>query len=75
MELPFIRDALLRTAAPDGKVIRLPPPAVETEFLKAQGGNLPFAPAYGEHTDALLTEAGLSDVEIRSLHARGVIAG
>jgi crotonobetainyl-CoA:carnitine CoA-transferase CaiB-like acyl-CoA transferase len=34
---------------------------------------LPFPPGYGEHTDAVLAEAGFSADELESLRARGVI--
>jgi crotonobetainyl-CoA:carnitine CoA-transferase CaiB-like acyl-CoA transferase len=35
---------------------------------------LAFAPAYGEHTDTILEEAGLSAEEIADLRARRVVA-
>ncbi len=73
-ELPFVASSALRTSTPDGRTIRLPPPAAPTEFLEQQGKELPFAPAYGEHTNALLTEIGLSQEEILSLRDRGIVA-
>ncbi|MBK8999804.1 MAG: CoA transferase [Myxococcales bacterium] len=74
MDQDFLKDALLRTHAPDGKSIRLPPPAVSTDFLESQGRELRFAPAYGEHTHAVLSEVGVPSAEIASLKERGVIA-
>ena len=74
MELPFLKDALLHTTTPDGRRLRLPPPAVLTEHLRATGGELPFAPAYGGDTDAVLGEVGLSGHEITGLRERGVVA-
>lgn len=74
MDLPFVRDSLLKTVAPDGHEIRLPPPAVETPYLESVNRTVPFPPAFGENTDAVLREAGVEDAEIRSLHERGVIA-
>jgi len=47
---------------------------VGTPHLAAQGGELPFAPAYGEHTGAVLTEVGLDAAEIGALRGAGVIA-
>jgi crotonobetainyl-CoA:carnitine CoA-transferase CaiB-like acyl-CoA transferase len=72
--LPFVRQSALQTVAPDGRVIRLPPPAVPVSHLEAIDRTLPFPPGYGEHTDAVLTEAGFSAGELESLRARGVIA-
>ncbi len=74
MELPFLADSLLRTRTPDGRTLRLPPPAVRTAHLDASGGELPFAPAYGEHTDALLREVGVGQAEIARLRGAGVVA-
>jgi crotonobetainyl-CoA:carnitine CoA-transferase CaiB-like acyl-CoA transferase len=72
--LPFVASSNLTTNTPDGHSIRLPPPAVRTEHLDKLEGTLPFAPAYGEHTDKLLLEIGLSDSEIAGLRDRGVVA-
>jgi crotonobetainyl-CoA:carnitine CoA-transferase CaiB-like acyl-CoA transferase len=73
-DLPFVSSNALRTATPDGRAVRLPPPAVETDYLRQIKGILPFAPAYGEHTDAVLKEVGLSPPEIASLRERGIVA-
>jgi len=73
MKLDFVQPALLHTHTPDGATIRLPPPAVATSFLAERGGELPFAPAYGEHTRAVLAEAGVDAAEIDRLGAGGVI--
>ena len=74
MDLPWVARAALRTTAPDGRTVRLPPPAVPTPFLEAAEGVLPFAPAYGEHTDAVLGEIGLDRASIGSLRRRGIVA-
>jgi len=74
MDLPFVAPALLRTRAPDGRTVRLPPPAVGTPFLRERKGELPFAPGYGEHTDAVLGEAGLDGAAIAALRREGVVA-
>lgn len=73
-DLDFVKATALRTVAPDGREVRLPPPAVSTPYLESRGGELPFAPAYGEHTEALLREAGLSDGEVSALRREGVVA-
>lgn len=72
--LPFVVSTSLKTSAPDGRAVRLPPPAVHTDYLEKINRTLPFAPAYGEHTDAILNEVGLSASEIVSLRNRGVVA-
>jgi len=73
-ELPFVSAAALKTRSPEGKTVRLPPPAVMTGHLEKSSRTLPFAPAYGEHTETLLAEIGLSASEISSLKDRGVVA-
>jgi crotonobetainyl-CoA:carnitine CoA-transferase CaiB-like acyl-CoA transferase len=73
-DLPFVRSSLLRTTSPDGRVVRLPPPPVSTTYLRSLDGELPFAPAYGEHTDAILAEVGIDGAEAEQLRQRGVVA-
>jgi phenylsuccinyl-CoA transferase len=74
MDLEFLRGTLLHTTAPDGRKIRLPPPGASTPHLAEIGGEMPFAPAYGEHTGALLEEIGLDSNRVEDLRARGVVA-
>lgn len=74
MELPFVASTALRTVAPDGRRVRLPPPAQDTRWLLDRDREIPFAPGYGEHTKAVLAEIGLSDDEVASLHERGIVA-
>ena len=72
--LPFVVSNALKTTTPEGRTVRLPPPSVHTNHLEQINRNLPFAPAYGEHTDTILTEIGLSSSEIASLRERKVVA-
>ena len=74
MDLPFVASTAMRTIAPDGRVVRLPPPAQDTKWIQDRDRVIPFAPAYGEHTDALLAEIGLREDEVASLHERGIVA-
>lgn len=73
-DLPFVAETALRTVTPDGRTVRLPPAATSTPHLDGCGGELPFAPGYGEDTDEVLGELGLSPVEISRLRTEGCIA-
>jgi crotonobetainyl-CoA:carnitine CoA-transferase CaiB-like acyl-CoA transferase len=71
MQLDAIAAKLTSTTLPDGRTIRLPPPAVDT----ARGSrHYDVAPRFGEQTDAVLAEAGLTTGEISTLRACGVVA-
>jgi itaconate CoA-transferase len=72
--LPFVASNALQTTALDGRTVRLPPPSNQTDYLEQINRSLPFAPAYGEHTDTILAEVGLSSSEIASLRERKVVA-
>ena len=74
MSLPFVESVALRTVTPDGRTVRLPPPAVTTPHLEETGGCLPFAPEYGEHSRSLLAEIGLSASTIEALEEEGIVA-
>ena len=67
-ELPGIREHLTATRLPDGRTVRLPPTAVETESREYS-----LAPRYGEHTREVLEETGLAGDEIDDLMRRGVV--
>lgn len=71
--LPTLSSRLLTTTTPDGKTVRLPPPASSSPHLDEQGRDLPFAPAYGEHTDAILAEVGFPGDMVAELRTQGVI--
>lgn len=73
-DLDFVREQACRTEAPDGREIRLPPPAVRAPHLDTLDNRLPFPPSYGEHTHPVLLEAGFSRAELAVLSDAGVIA-
>jgi crotonobetainyl-CoA:carnitine CoA-transferase CaiB-like acyl-CoA transferase len=73
-DLPYTSSQALSTITPDGRRVRLPPPAVDTEHLQNINRILPFAPAYGAQTESLLQEIGLSSYEIEALKAGNVVA-
>ncbi len=72
IEEPHLAGILGATQAPDGRRIRLPPTAVAIPEAPRE---LPFAPRQGEHTRAVLAEAGLAGDEIDALFFDGVAAG
>lgn len=74
MQLSSVARDLLRTTAPDGTEIRLPPAACSTPNLERSQQRVPFAPGYAEHTDAVLNEAGLSSTDVADLRQSGVVA-
>ncbi len=67
-----ISSRLTTTTTPDGKQIHMQPMAVD---LEAGNRTLSFAPKYGEHTRAILTEAGLEESTITALESVGIIPG
>jgi crotonobetainyl-CoA:carnitine CoA-transferase CaiB-like acyl-CoA transferase len=73
-ELPVLRDRLTRTTlpgGPEGRTVRMQPQAVDRADSAI---DLPFAPKYGEHTRAVLAEAGLARAEVDALYGAGVVA-
>ncbi len=66
-----IRGKLLRTRAPDGREIRLQPMAVDLEDAPTEYG---FPPRFGEHTEALLAEAGYAQADLAAMRHAGVIS-
>jgi crotonobetainyl-CoA:carnitine CoA-transferase CaiB-like acyl-CoA transferase len=67
-DLPGIREHLTRTRLPDGREVRLPPAAVETGRTE-----FPLSPRYGEHTGAVLREAGFRPDEVEELRRQEVV--
>ncbi|NMF89405.1 CaiB/BaiF CoA transferase family protein [Aromatoleum petrolei] len=72
-DMEAVRRRLTTTRMPGGKLVHMQPMAVDV--AGADGGELPFAPRYGQHTDAVLREAGCSEDDIALLHSRGIVAG
>jgi crotonobetainyl-CoA:carnitine CoA-transferase CaiB-like acyl-CoA transferase len=61
---------LTTTRTPDGKVIHLPPLAVDAEDART---DYTFAPRYSQHTEPVLAEAGFSEAEIAELRSTGIV--
>ena len=73
-DLPFVKATALKTTSPDGREVRLPPTAVDEPCIDSRGRELPFAPSFGEHTEAVLKEAGYVPERIDELRGKGAIA-
>jgi itaconate CoA-transferase len=69
--LPPMRSRLPRTQTPEGRTIRLAPMAVDRPQASM---DYAFAPRYGEHTDAVLSEIGVSAGEIAHMRKNGTVA-
>lgn len=68
-EMPAVASRLTTTTMPDGRVLRLPPAAVDLD-----GDNhFAFAPRYGENTHSVLSEANFTTEQLKVLAAAGVI--
>ena len=69
-EMDAVASKVTTTRTPDGRVINLPPMAVDLEDGVTE---LSFAPSYSQHTQAILEESGLAQSEIETLAAEGII--
>ena len=69
-ELPAVSSRTTSTHMPDGKKIRMQPMAVD---LAGAAQEFDFPPKYGEHTDAVLEEAGFDADTRRRMHEDGLI--
>jgi len=71
MEMAAVNDHLTRTQTPAGDTIRMQPKAIHHD---GESSDFAFPPRYGEHTTAILSEAGFGDSEIAELVDQGVAA-
>ena len=69
--LPALSAQLSTTTMPDGRRVRMPPPAVAR-----RGGvrEMRFAPKYAQHTRAVLRETGMDDAQIDAMVEAAVVA-
>ena len=70
IELDAVGGKATRTTLPDGRRMRLPPMPVDLDGASA---TFTFAPAHGEHTSAVLREAGYAESDLQRLRAESVI--
>ncbi len=69
-DMSAITSTLTTTRSPGGKLVRLPPPAVDRDDAVREYS---FAPRYSQHTESLLAESGLSPDDVAALRTNGVI--
>ena len=70
-DLPLLADKLTRTALGAGRSVRMQPMAVDLPGARAE---LPAPPRYGQHTRAVLADAGYDPAEIGALIEARVVA-
>ena len=70
-EMAALRDKLTLTRTPTGQAVRMQPLAVDVDGC---GGELDFPAKYGQHTRAVLSEAGYSSEEIARLDREHIVA-
>jgi len=68
--LPALAGRFTSTRTPQGKTIRMQPPAVSLPGIRDEYS---FPPKYAEHTREVLAEAGFTDDEISALARQGVV--
>ena len=68
--LPALAEKLTTTTLPDGRVVHMQPMAVD---LPGRDRSFGCAPRYGEHTRAVLAEAGIRDGDYDNLVSAGVV--
>jgi crotonobetainyl-CoA:carnitine CoA-transferase CaiB-like acyl-CoA transferase len=69
--LPALQGKLTRTTMPDGRIVQMPPMAVDLPGTDAERS---FAPKYGQNTRSVLTECGVGSKDIETLFGAGVVA-
>jgi len=71
--LDYIKNSMLRTEIPAGRIRSLFPVPVMTDHLLQKKMTLIRAPHLGEHNQSIYKEVGLRDEDISKLHDDGVI--
>ncbi len=70
-DMEALRQRLTKSVMPDGRQVRMQPPAVERNGLKRE---LSLPPKYGEHTRRVMEEAGYGEEEVSEFSDAGVVA-
>ena len=69
--LPAVDSRVTRTRLPDGQRVHMQPMAVDLPHVSR---DFEFAPSYGQHTRAVLREAGLDPAQIDALLAQRIVS-
>ena len=72
-KLEFIQPYMLKTNMPDGKSVQLVPPAVNSDYVKANDFTFTCAPHLGEHNERIYSEAGFNAEQIADLKNNKII--
>lgn len=72
-KLEFVQPYMLKTELPDGKLVKLVPPAINSEYLKENNFTFKCAPRQGEHNKEIFAEAGYREEQISELKNNKII--
>ncbi len=72
-EQDFIDKLMIKTTLPSGRQIKLFPAPMDTDYLAANNNEMAVPPKLGQHSQSVLSEAGLSEEEIAQLKKERLI--
>jgi crotonobetainyl-CoA:carnitine CoA-transferase CaiB-like acyl-CoA transferase len=72
-KLEFVQPYMLKTELTDGKLVKLVPPAINSEYLKDNNFTFKCAPRQGEHNKEIFAEAGYREEKILELKNNNII--
>ena len=72
-QLDFIDKLMVKTNLPNGDEVKLFPAPMETEFLTQNNHNIKCAPKLGENNESILSEIGMTHLNISHLQKEGII--
>jgi crotonobetainyl-CoA:carnitine CoA-transferase CaiB-like acyl-CoA transferase len=72
-QLDFVKQSVVKTNLPDGKVATLSPPSHNTKFITENNFTLNCSPRLGEQNEKVYKEIGFNENEIEKMKAEKVI--
>ena len=72
-QLDFIDKLMVKTNLPNGDEVKLFPAPMETEFLTQNNHKIKCAPKLGENNESILSEIGMTHLNISHLQKEGII--